>query len=203
MKNFFYIHNAKCAGTSLWAVLLKLTNNKCYRNSSNDLESPIKNGSVPWHLSIDDINVNIFEKYTTITSIRHPVSRFFSIYNFLLERCVNDRNKKDIRDFSIDTFLKYDDVYQYKYFGPTLNKAIQAISKIDYILDVDTLDSDMSFFINKEGLNPITIPRKNICSYWIKSFSVEDIIKITKALNEDILFYNKALEIKLEKMNGV
>lgn len=203
-RKYFFIHNAKCAGNSLWPMLQTMTNNNCYRNISKDLEQPFQSvDNLKYaHLPVINCGDDIFNNYITITNIRHPISRFFSIYNYLLERCVNDRSKADVRNFSIDYFLTYNDVYQYKYYGDTVDKAISVINNIDYIIDVDTIVEDLNFLIEVEGFNREEILVKNATEYWVKYFSFSDVIKITKSLNDDIIFYNSAVSVKNRKINN-
>ena len=152
---------------------------------------------------MNEIQKNIFysPNTITITSIRHPFDRFISLYNYLLYRYSNNLlGDKDPpqRDFKISNFLKWDDVYIYKYFGKNVNQALNNIKNFNYIIRFQNIQEDMDRLIRREDLKikiNINYGKKiNASESLINSFTTNDIKLISDKLTDDIYFYREVIE---------
>lgn len=203
MKKIFFLHNAKCAGSFITHHLYNLNtvefngSHLCNHRFNDSLKH------IPIY-KLGDNKIKYDECNVRITSIRNPISRFISMYNFLLSSCLKLRDKEPWRIFDLDTFLTYDDVYQYKYFAKDVTSALNIINNdFKYIIQYESLEQDFSFFIEKEKIpiNPNFENRLNPGNYIIKSFTTEDINKISYALQPDMEFYIEAIKIKNKKQS--
>lgn len=191
MKLIFFQHNAKTAGHFICS----------YLTSFNDIT--IVNQSLDRHLPVDDERAKpLFEDNSIInmTGIRHPIDRFFSIYNFLLKRQLANQLKgtEKERNFDLNIFLDCTDVYQYRYYGKTVEEAINTIKKFDYIIKFNNLSEDLKYFTTNENLTInkyFDFNRKvNTTNYLINAFTIDDLKLISDKLTDDIYFYREILE---------
>lgn len=199
MKSILFQHNAKTAGHFICS----------YLRSFDDIN--IVNQSLDLHLPVFDERVApLFENDSIInmTCIRHPIDRFVSIYNFLLIRQLTNQLKEheEERDFDLNIFLDHSDVYQYKYYGKTVEEAINTIKKFDYIIEFNNLSEDLNYFTTNENLSTdkyFDFNRKvNATNYLINSFTVDNIKLITSKLTCDIYFYREVKE-HLKRKNNI
>lgn len=188
----FYEHIAKTGGTYIISVLEPFFKNSYRIFDVVDLSSY---DFLSTHLRYKDICID--DDYIKLTSIRHPMERFISLYNFLLLNSDKEWCNFSPSSLDLNTFFKRNDTKSYLYFANNVKDAIDVVSSFDYIIDHSVLKEDLEHFAYISNIDIYPPNNKiNVGKYIINSFSVSDIIKITKELSDDIIFYDKITKIK-------
>lgn len=147
------------------------------------------NRCFPWHLPLNDLDLNIYSKDDKIfTIVRNPYTKIVSSYKYGTKNPTKD-------DLNIFIHQKLSNFEKNKYWNschilPQYEYTENSKIKIDYILKFENMDNDFIDLMKKNNINITELPKKNSSK---KPVSVSDLTQESKDLIYKV--YKKDFEL--------
>ncbi len=199
---FIFIHNPKCAGTSIHQALVSFSNYMCrHANTSISYYSrkifgeSKKLSNFSYHISASELkNIlgdEFWERYYSFGVVRNPYDRLISNFKYINRSPAHDLHAvyDEFNDFSefIHNIhsLPWKD-YQHHYL------AVNGQILVDKIMRFENLDEDFSLFIRKFHLPDVKLNRVNISQRrkdYSSYYNAEMISIVNEVYDEDFRIF--------------
>jgi len=151
---FIFIENPKSGSTSILKALERALKIKIKRETSPSMA----------HMTVDQVKNMCPEKwssYLKVSTFRDPFKRFCSSINYRLHQQKNYRTEEDlVRHLKNPNRCPY------------CRKQEDYTKECDFLIRLDTIQSDFDTFCNKIGISSVKVEKENSSTYRKKSYEL-------------------------------